>query len=228
MKKIIFFISLLFFNHLFAQQKQLAVKFKLLFNDAELVIGKNYFLQTAHDSVRIDVFKMYVSNIFLFQDDSIVLREKESYHLLDADGSFSFTITATKKQIPEFNKIKFNLGIDSLTNTAGAMGGELDPTKGMYWTWQSGYVNFKLEGKSNACGTRDHSFQFHLGGYQFPFNGLQTIFMSVKKTNDLYINMDIGTFLSAIDIRKTNEVLSPGSTAVEFLKKAAATFSIDQ
>ena len=66
-------------------------------------------------------------------------------------------------QIPSnipFSKLKFQLGIDSLTNVSGAMGGDLDPTKGMYWTWQSGYINMKIEGKSNSCKTRKNQFQF--------------------------------------------------------------------
>lgn len=45
----------------------------------------------------------------------------------------------------------------------------------MYWTWQSGYINAKLEGKSNLVNTPTHAFAFHLGGYLNPFQTLQTI-----------------------------------------------------
>ena len=80
------------------------------------------------------------------------------------------------------DKIKFNLGIDSLTNVSGVMGGDLDPTKGMYWTWQSGYINFKMEGSSAVCPTRNHEFQFHIGGYQDPFYAMQTLELEVKNS----------------------------------------------
>jgi hypothetical protein len=52
------------------------------------------------------------------------------------------------------SKITFSAGIDSLTSTAGIQKGVIDPINGMYWAWQSGYVNFKIEGKSSSCPTR--------------------------------------------------------------------------
>ena len=73
----------------------------------------------------------------------------------------------------EFDAIQFNLGIDSLTNVSGALGGDLDPTKGMYWTWQNGYVNFKLQGTSDLCNNPKNEFEFHLGGYLKPFNNYE-------------------------------------------------------
>ena len=55
------------------------------------------------------------------------------------------------------------------------MGGDLDPTKGMYWAWQSGYINFKMEGSCSQCLATKNNFEFHLGGYQQPFYAMQTI-----------------------------------------------------
>jgi hypothetical protein len=111
------------------------------------------------------------------------------------------------KTLP-FNRLKCNLGIDSLTNEAGAMGGDLDPTKGMYWAWQSGYVNFKMEGKSPICPTWKHKFQLHLGGYLAPFNALQTLDFKVKN----------------IDLKQQHTFMTPDENSVAFAKKASQCF----
>jgi hypothetical protein len=66
--------------------------------------------------------------------------------LIDFDENDSNALCLEIPDDIEFDAIQFNLGLDSLTNVSGALGGDLDPTKGMYWTWQNGYVNFKLQG----------------------------------------------------------------------------------
>jgi len=48
--------------------------------------------------------------------------------------------------------------VDSLANVSGAMSNDLDATKGMYWSWQSGFINLKIEGKSASCKTRKINF----------------------------------------------------------------------
>ena len=60
-------------------------------------------------------------------------------------------------------RIYFQIGIDSLTNVSGDLDGDLDPALGMYWAWNSGYINMKLEGKSSSCKSVKKEFQFHIG-----------------------------------------------------------------
>jgi hypothetical protein len=142
-----------------------------------------YYRLNAQDSIQFTSFKFYISHLELMNGNKVVWKDKVTYHLIDAFDEKTLVL-----QIPSnisFTKIKFQLGIDSLTNVSGAMGGDLDPTKGMYWTWQSGYINFKLEGTSNICKTRHNEFQFHLGGYQQPFNSLQTVFVQVSKSTNI-------------------------------------------
>ena len=119
------------------------------------------------------------------------------------------------------------MGIDSLTNVSGAMGGDLDPTKGMYWTWQNGYINFKLEGFNAVCNTRNHFFQYHLGGYQSPFATVQTLVLPLKsKAKEVVVDVAIDKFLEEIDMSKTAEIMSPGAVAVELSKKLKGIFSV--
>lgn len=112
----------------------------------------------------------------------------------------------------------FHIGIDSATNVSGAMGGDLDPTKGMYWAWQSGYINVKIEGTSSVCNTRNHEFQFHLGGYLPPHYALQTLHFPVKNPQQIQIDIDIQKFLKNIDLARQNHIMSPSKEAVVLSK----------
>jgi hypothetical protein len=125
-----------------------------------------------------------------------------------------------------YNRISFNLGIDSMTNVSGAMGGDFDPTKGMYWTWQSGYINFKLEGKSNACKTRNNEFHYHLCGYSYPFSSMQPIVLNIASTDSIVIEADVAAFINQYDLGTQNSVMIPGLTAVFMSWQAAAIFSV--
>jgi hypothetical protein len=47
--------------------------------------------------------------------------------------------------------IRFLLGVDSARNVSGIQTGALDPARGMFWTWNSGYVMAKIEGSSPSA-----------------------------------------------------------------------------
>ncbi len=125
-----------------------------------------------------------------------------------------------------FDAIEFNLGIDSLTSSKGISTGVLDPTKGMYWAWHSGFINLKLEGKSNLSTTKKQFFQFNLGGFRNGFYNLQTIQLNTKKSLQINVSVDIFKFLSSIDLQKENHIMTPSKHAVELAKKAVTMFSI--
>ncbi len=183
-----------------------------------------YYRLNVDDSIQFTSFKFYISHLELINGTKAVWKDKVTYHLIDAFDEKTLVL-----QFPSnisFTKIKFQLGIDSLTNVSGAMGGDLDPTKGMYWTWQSGYINFKLEGKSNLCKTRHNEFQFHLGGYQQPFNCLQTVFVQVKSTTNIKLNMDISKLLNHISLSQLNHIMSPSYEAVKLSEKIYESFSV--
>jgi hypothetical protein len=124
----------------------------------------------------------------------------------------------------DFDAIRFNIGIDSTTNSEGVKGGDLDPTKNMYWAWQSGYINFKLEGKSKVCKTRNNAFQFHIGGYSYPNNSLQTVTIAINKTSGLNINFDLEKLLSGIGLQNINEIMSPNAKAMQVAKLYKTVF----
>lgn len=180
------------------------------------------------DSVQITLLKFYLSNIELLNDKKVVWREPISVHLMDLEDKNSFKVALNVSKSIVFNSIKMNLGIDSTTNVSGALGGDLDPTKGMYWAWQSGYVNFKFEGKSPICPTRKHAFQFHLGGYLGADYAMQTIdFQLIKPISDtITLQLNIQDFLSRIDLKQQNSIMIPSAEAVVLAQKVAQLFRL--
>ena len=186
------------------------------------IINLSEGIYKVNDSLQIEVLKFYISGIKLFRRGDLIFEEKNSYHLIDASEDASFNRLICNGQFFLFDKIQFNLGIDSLTNVSGALGGDLDPTKGMYWAWHSGYINFKLEGKINS----NKSVQYHLGGYQFPNNALKTITLNVPHTNVLVIKFDIKDLIDSIDFNRQSAIMSPSREAVLFSDKLANSFKL--
>jgi hypothetical protein len=113
------------------------IKIEPTYESKPLILDSTY-----SDQTRITSLRFYIGNIKLMKDTQIVF-EHPSYQLMDAKFTETLKITVPKVS---FNKIAFSIGIDSLTNNQGALTDDLDPQNGMYWTWQSGYINFKLEG----------------------------------------------------------------------------------
>jgi hypothetical protein len=62
--------------------------------------------------------------------------------------------------------ITFSLGVDSLKQAKPLYSGDLNPLKNMYWTWQSGYIQLKAEGKIHKPNGSWEAFQLHLGGFR--------------------------------------------------------------
>ncbi len=176
------------------------------------------------DSLRITMFRCYISGISLWQDNKAVWREANSYHLLDAAQPETMQLLLRVPVGMRCNGIRFMLGIDSATSSSGAHSGDLDPANGMYWAWQSGYVNFKLEGVSPQSTARKHQFHFHLGGYQQPFAAVQEISLPAHQAEEIVVKMDLDAFLSGIDLAKQNSIMIPGEEAFFLSKKAVSIF----
>lgn len=202
--------------------------FNPMFNGNKLELNKPYFMVNSSDSIQIQTLKFYISNMEFYNNDQLLFKEKSSFHLVDAADSTTFCLPINFLSKTWFNSIKFNIGIDSITNYGGAMGGDLDPTKGMYWTWQNGYINFKIEGKSNLSTAKNKEFVFHLGGYQNSFSTLQTIQLPVQNNAIIPIYITIDKWLNEIDLIKQNHIMSPSKEAVILANKLSAIFSVTQ
>lgn len=178
------------------------------------------------DVIEITTLRFYISNLRFYKDNSLVFEDQQKYRLVDFANTESCKVNLDVQGAADYNRIVFNLGIDSLTNTAGVMGGDLDPTQGMYWSWQSGYINLKLEGRSKLCETRNNQFQFHLGGYQFPFNSLQEVSFKTITSRNQNIILDLDNFFDQVDLLTSNQVMSPSKLAMDYSEVIKESFKL--
>ena len=210
-----------------AQSKDsVTVNFKLFFDHKPLLLNQSY-VTVNKDTVSISTFKCYVSDVVIQYADQTVYHEKNSYHLLDSEIPNSMQIRFPNIKTKTISKVIFNIGIDSLTNTSGALSGDLDPTKGMYWAWQSGYINMKIEGSSPTCKTRKNQFQFHLGGYLQPYYALRRKVINVNDHGNINIGIDVAVFLTEVNLAQTNSIMIPGKTAMELADISAKMFYLE-
>ncbi len=210
----------------FAQKNaSIQLNFKGLFNNLPLQLDSNYILPN-NDTISIETCRFYVSKIQLFNNNQVVFADSTLAYLIDLANPTSLTINLLYPLNKKHNAIQFNLGIDSSLNVAEVLSGDLDPTKGMYWTWQSGYINFKIEGKSKKSPSRYKQFQYHLGGYLYPNNALQTLRFKTNKKQRITFVIEVNKFLTGLDMSKVYQIMSPSENSVLLSKKLAELFKV--
>jgi hypothetical protein len=215
-------LCLLFTSTLLSAQNT-NLDFVFMIGDEELEINES---SSSVTSLQITRVRFYISKIQFVANGKVVAEEENSYHLLDASDQNSLSIVIPRKKNIKYDEVSFLLGIDSATNVSGVMGGDLDPTKGMYWAWNSGYINFKLEGKSPLCNTRNNEFLFHLGGYAPPYPSCQRIILPIKKVDQITLVVDFTSFFKEIDLTNQNKVMSPGASAQKISIQVSKLFSV--
>ncbi len=176
-------------------------------------------------SFEVKTLRFYLSEITYLKGDYTVWTEPEGYRLMDLADSSSFNIASYVPDGLFFDAIRFRLGVDSVSNSTGAHTGALDPGNGMYWAWHTGYVNLKIEGTCDACPPPKKDFEFHIGGFQNPFNAERDI--SLKTTNNnIELFFDIDNLLKEAFSSNRFKIMSPGAPAMRMADAAAKSFYI--
>ena len=106
----------------------------------------------------------------------------------------------------EYTGISFIIGVDSLHNCSGAQAGALDPVNAMFWTWNTGYIFLKLEGKSPASKSPGNIFEYHIGGYKQPTNCIRQVSLAFKaplKLNSSHLEVELHIKADAAEVLKT-------------------------
>lgn len=219
MRPLFLLFILLSFQQIYSQNKTMRIDFVPVWQGKTLQLNQTYWL--GKDSFQLDGFRFYVSSFTFYKGPKRVKKNKDAFLL---DAATNHLTCQVKKPAGKFDAVGFTLGIDSLTNVSGAMGGDLDPAKGMYWTWQSGYINFKLEGRSSLCTKSNCRFEFHIGGYNGEQNASQHLSFPVKDPNQLIIHVSLDRFFSSIDFLEKRMVMSPGTEAVSVAQLLAKSF----
>lgn len=230
MNKFIYSLIVLFSITLNAQKNSdsLKVNINAYFGGKPIEYNTNY-VSKHKDTLSFSTIKFYLSSFRFHFSDNSVYKMKNSYHLIDLTNKTQ-NISFPKLNLDNkaLKKIQFNIGVDSLMSVSGAMKNDLDPINGMYWAWQSGYINFKIEGTSSSCMTRNNKFQFHVGGYLKPNYAMRTIVLNIKENNvnEINLGLDIENLFQTISLKEMNTIMIPGNEAMIFADLFSKAFFI--
>lgn len=220
------FIALLFCLHQTGLSQPsntgtLQITFQPRYAGQPLVLDTQLYHLPTGDTLFFDVLRFYVSSIQL-HGNGIQYQEKAGYHLIDAAAPGSWMLVLKDVPASDYQTLQINIGTDSLANVSGAMGGDLDPTLGMYWAWNSGYINFKVEGRSSASPNPDHAFEFHVGGYKAPYQTVRQVVFPLKRfhvaanaTALVSIDADLDKFFKYFQLNAVNRVVMPSKAAAQ-------------
>jgi hypothetical protein len=146
------------------------------------------------------------------------------YPFIDGSKKNEYKIEINPIDLSRITSISFQLGVDSLTHyqEIGCCG--LEPNNDMYWTWQSGYIGFKLEGQD----FENNQWQYHLGGFQWPNRSDQRIELdpSFKLTNKLNLELRLTKELFVEMNRSPYKVMSPGRQSTALMQHLSQSFLI--
>lgn len=200
------------------------IRFRLMWHGQPLQPGQSYGIGNPKDTLQLETIRFYVSDVGFYNNNKLVAAATQKHYLMDAELPESLVIDCKRKTKQPANTLRFAIGVDSATNESGARSGPLDPIHGMYWTWQSGYINFKLEGSSTLCNTRLHRFQLHIGGYQQPYNTFQRIILPIGDNETTTIDVELDKFMEQINLQQNSEVMSPGAMALQMANSFSTIF----
>ena len=145
------------------------------FRTDDLVLGSTYTTANG-EQLTPTTFNYFVSNFILVKGDGseYVVPKDECYHLVREGVDSTYELELENVPAGEYTGLKFIVGVDSAKSTApvGERTGDLDiagAASDMYWTWNSGYIFYKLEGTSPQApydSMMGAALMFyHMGGY---------------------------------------------------------------
>ena len=226
---------LLLSNDVFAQENAgyVSIQFKHFANNQPLVLVDSAYTNSTGESFQPTRLKYYISNLQLLSNTTKP-RRITSVQLIDAaDPQNIYLVPYTV----EYNRVSFTIGVDSALNCSGAQSGALDPVNGMFWTWNTGYIYFKLEGYSTASTNDLQKIEYHIGGYTGAFKANRKVTLTLPeplmieagKSPQIMIHVDLDKFWNSknnISIATNALIMSPGPLASAVADNLPAMFSI--
>jgi hypothetical protein len=153
------FVSILFGANMVHAQ----LTFEFRWGTQKIIPGKSYYYKG--DTIKFEELKAYLSDIYLTQNKE--LTKIADVWLVDFEDSTNVLFNE-KIQNKEPASLSFNFGLDSIYHVNMEYAGELDPVHGMYWAWNTGYINFKMVARCSAVKSKNGLLDYHLGGYLKP------------------------------------------------------------
>ena len=231
MSKLIFiFIGVVISYNSFSQKKaaSIPVSFEVFYKGNDNVMNRT-LVNDFSEIYSITKLKFYVSNIKF--ETSEATKNTSSVHLIDASKPNNISVLAPPQKI---TGISFLLGIDSALNCSGAQSGALDPLNDMFWTWNNGYIFFKMEGSSDASTADLKRIEHHIGGFKGVNKTMRTVYLPISNPalldeKILVVQLDIDKYWNGVNKFKIAElpvVAIPGAQARNAADNFAGMFFI--
>jgi len=218
-----------FFNlQLYSQQTSREFKMRIepVFNGEKLQ-KEHWYISDIGDSIQFNKVKFYLTD---FKFDVTKKTHQEIINnsfLVDVFNENTLLRTLKRPLNKKDSIVQFSLGVNGNLSESGALSGDLDPAKGMYWAWQSGYINMKIEGISPSCPIRKNKFTFHIGGFQKPYPTIRKLNFPIKENQkEITLVVDIATFLNEMDLKENHSLMMPGEKASKLADIAVKMFDI--
>jgi len=221
------------------QQTHLEIRFSNVVDNKPVSPDSSY-TNSFGENYTIQRLKYYITNIELVNTKNNKRTTiADSYFLVDNSNEDSRVISLPVND-GSYDAISFLLGVDSLHNVSGAQSGALDPMNGMFWTWNTGYVSIKIEGRSTVSNLPQNLIEYHLGGFKGPDKVNQRINLSFPRSNIelsnnktivVYVKADLNLFFNSVHslpIKTNPACTSPGRLARQYSENYATIFSIDK
>ncbi len=166
-------------------KNSVTLEFDNRIGDQKLVLGTTTAKNSLNEDFTVTRLNYFVSNISLKNENGTVVKFTDKYFLVKQSDPTSLLIKLENVPAGNYTEVSYVIGVDSLKSVSDVSQrtGVLDPASygsdNMYWSWNSGYIFFKMEGKSSAIPPNMMNmteYQFHIGG----FGG-----MTGKTTNNL-------------------------------------------
>ncbi len=220
--------------------------------DLQLNTTTNPFKNAKGEEYKITMLQYYVSSIKLKRSDGTVFTDEvksdgsAGYYLIDEAVVESQDVVLKNVPAGDYTEVTFTIGVDANQVNQGAQTGALDPAKGMFWSWNSGYIFVKLEGASPvATGMLGTAFQYHVGGYKEDpananlVNNIKTITLSfngdaapVKAGHEPEVHLlyDVNKFFDGTGVQVTftsNTMRHSPKSCVDVAANIPGVFSVD-
>ena len=208
--------------------------------DLQLNTSNTPYTNSKSEAYKITWLTYYVSNIKLKKSDGTIYTDlvksdgSAGYYLIDETDEASQDVTLENIPAGDYTGLTFSIGVDATQVDQGAQTGPLDPARGLFWSWNSGYIFMAIEGVSPASTQPDNVFQYHVGGYKEDagsnqVNNIKTITLSFNGDSapvraqhepEVHLLFDVNKFFSG-----TGEQVTFAASASRHSPKACQNLS---
>ncbi len=125
----------------------------------------NIYTNAAGNKITINSVRYWISNIVLTDSLGKSFSEPNSYHLIEyTPKSIKEDIEITGVPVGSYSKISYSIGVDEIRNhDLTKKTGDLSETIGMSWTWNTGYIFMKMEGRFEISTGKYGYYSYHIG-----------------------------------------------------------------